>query len=87
MESMRGGEVRRGACRILVRKSWGTRPVRRSRSRWQDNIKMDIQETGWEGWTGFIWKRAGTVAGCCEHGNEPPGSIKCPEIFDELRNY
>ena len=23
---------------------------------------------------------------CCEHGNEPSGSIKCQECFDQLRN-
>jgi hypothetical protein len=27
-------------------------------------------------WTGFIWLRIGTSGGCCEHGSEPPGSIR-----------
>jgi hypothetical protein len=27
------------------------------------------------------------VAGCCEHGNESSGSIKCAEILDWLRTY
>jgi hypothetical protein len=27
------------------------------------------------------------VAGSCEYGNEPSGSIKCGEYFDELLNY
>jgi hypothetical protein len=28
-------------------------------------------------WTGFIWLRIGTSGkSCCEHGNEPSGSIK-----------
>jgi len=26
--------------------------------------------------TGFIWLRYGPVLGCCEHGNDPSGSIK-----------
>jgi hypothetical protein len=26
--------------------------------------------------------RQGPVAGCCEHGNEPSGSIKGGEFFD-----
>jgi hypothetical protein len=32
----------------------------------------------WEGrvWTGFIWFRTGNVAGICEHGNKPAGSIQ-----------
>ena len=37
---------RRGAYRILV---GGRRPLGRSRCRWDDNIKMDLQEVGWEG--------------------------------------
>jgi hypothetical protein len=31
--------------------------------------------------TGLIWLRIGTVAGCCENGNEPSGFVKCWEIF------
>jgi hypothetical protein len=37
----------------------------------------------WDGArTGFSWLRVGTVAGSCECGNEPPGSIKCWEFLD-----
>jgi hypothetical protein len=32
--------------RVLVGKPEGSRPLRRSRRRWEDNIKMDIQEVG-----------------------------------------
>jgi len=28
----------------------------------------------------------GQVAGCCEHGNEPSGVIKCGEFYEWLRN-
>jgi hypothetical protein len=28
------------------------------------------------GMDGFIWLRTGTMAGCCEKGNEPLGYIK-----------
>jgi hypothetical protein len=31
-------------CRILVRKSEGKRYLGRPRSRWEDNIKMDLRE-------------------------------------------
>jgi len=31
-----------------VRKPEGKRPGGRSRRRWEDNIKMDLQEVGWE---------------------------------------
>jgi hypothetical protein len=36
----------RGAYRILVGRPDGKRPLERPRHRWEDNIKMDIQEVG-----------------------------------------
>jgi hypothetical protein len=39
-------ETKRNACRILVGKSEGKRPLGRPRSRWEDNIKMDPREIG-----------------------------------------
>jgi hypothetical protein len=38
---------RRGACRALVGKPEGSRPLERPRRRWEDNIKMDLREVGW----------------------------------------
>jgi len=35
---------RRGAYRVLVGKPEGTRPLGRPKSRWEANIKMDLQE-------------------------------------------
>jgi hypothetical protein len=35
---------RRGAYRVLVRRTAGKSPPRRPRSRREDNIKMDLQE-------------------------------------------
>ena len=32
--------------RVLVGKSEGKRPLERPRRRWEDNIKMDLQEVG-----------------------------------------
>jgi hypothetical protein len=37
----------RGACRVLVRKPEGKRPLGRPRRRWEDNIKMYLWE--WDG--------------------------------------
>jgi hypothetical protein len=37
---------RRGICRVLVGKQEGKRPLGRPRHRWEDNIKMDLQEVG-----------------------------------------
>jgi hypothetical protein len=37
---------RRGVYRVLVGKSEGKRPLGRLRRRWENNIKMDLQEVG-----------------------------------------
>ena len=37
---------RRGVYRVLVGKPEGQRPLGRPRHRWEDNIKMDLQEMG-----------------------------------------
>jgi hypothetical protein len=37
---------RRGVYRVLVGKPEGRRPLGRPRHRWEDNIKMDLQEMG-----------------------------------------
>jgi hypothetical protein len=39
----------RGAYRILVGRTEGRRPLGRPRHRWEDDIKMDLQEVGWGG--------------------------------------
>ena len=36
----------RGVYRVLVGKPQGKRPLGRHRRRWEDNIKMDLQEVG-----------------------------------------
>jgi hypothetical protein len=38
----------RSAYRILVGKPEGKRPLERPGHRWEDNIRMDLGETGWE---------------------------------------
>ena len=69
--------------RVLVKNPDGKRPLGRPRHRWEENIKMDLQEVG------YGLDRAGSgkgqVAGTCECGNEPSGSIKCGEFLDPLR--
>jgi hypothetical protein len=51
---------RRGVYRVLVGKPEGKRPLGRPRHRWEDNIKMDLQEVGCEAKTGLVWLRTGT---------------------------
>jgi hypothetical protein len=50
--------------RVLVGKPEGKRPLGRPKRRWEDNIKMNLQEVGggrvdWMEWTGggHLWLR------------------------------
>ena len=54
----------RGVHRVLVGKPERKRPLGRPRRRWEDNIKMDLQEVGggFVG-TGWSWLRIGTDGG------------------------
>jgi len=72
---------KRGVHRILVGTSDGKRPLGRRRRRWEDNIKIDIQEVGW----GSSGSRQGQLAGCCKCGIEPSSCVKCWEFLDWLR--
>ena len=54
---------RRGACRVLVGRPEGKRPLGRLRYRWEDNIKVDVQEVRQGAWTRLIWFRTGTGGG------------------------
>jgi hypothetical protein len=39
---------KRGAYRVLVGRSEGRRPLVRPSRKWEDNIKIDLQELGWD---------------------------------------
>ena len=54
---------RRDAYRVSVGKSERMIPPRRSGLTWEDNIKMNLQDVRWGGWTGLIWLRVGTGGG------------------------
>jgi len=61
VESMEEG---RGVYSFLVGKPEGKRPLERTRSRCEDNIKIDLQEVGWGGAkTGLIWLMIRTGVG------------------------
>ena len=68
---------RTGIYRVLAKKPEGKRPLGRPRHRWEDNIKMDLQEVGCGG-NGLDRSGSGygRVAGICDCGNEHLGSIK-----------
>jgi hypothetical protein len=66
---------------MLVVKPEAKRSLGRPRCRWEDSVWMDLREIGWEcmdsSSSGY-----GPVAGCCEYGNEPSGSIKGGQYLD-----
>ena len=56
-------EEGRGVLKVLVGKPDGKRPLGRPRSRWDDNIKMDLQEVKGVVGAGWGWLRIGTGGG------------------------
>jgi hypothetical protein len=55
---------KRGVYGVSVGKPHGRRQLGRSRCRWEDNIKIDLQEVGLgQAWAGLIWLRIGTGGG------------------------
>jgi hypothetical protein len=54
---------RRGLYRILVGKPKEKRPLGKPRRRWEDKIKMKLQEVGCRVWTGSSWLKIGTGGG------------------------
>ena len=50
----------RDVYKVLVGKPEGKKPLGRPRRRWEDNIKMVLQEVGCGVWTGSSWIRIGT---------------------------
>ena len=54
---MYGAEDR--LCRLLVGKPEVKSSIERPRRRWEDNIKMKLEDLGWGAWTGSMWLRIG----------------------------
>ena len=54
-------EEGRSVFKILTSKSTGKRPLGRPRSRWQDSIRMDLEEIGINEGIGLIWLRIGII--------------------------
>ena len=75
--------VRRGIHRVLVGKLEGRRPLGRQRHRWEDNIKMDLQELGCGGmdWINLAEDKDRWQA-LVNAIMKPLGSIKCGGFLD-----
>jgi hypothetical protein len=67
----------RGVYRVLIGRPEDRRPLGKPWRRWQDNIKLDLKGDR-DQWSELdsAGSGYGPVAGFCEHGNEPSGSIK-----------
>jgi hypothetical protein len=76
----------KGVYKVFVGKPEGKRQIGRSRLRWEDNIKMDLQEVGCGVWTGLSWLGIETVGGHLSMRNEPSCSINYGEFLDLLKN-
>jgi hypothetical protein len=74
----------RGVHRVLVVKPEGKRPLGKPKRRWEDNIKMDVEEV--EGGRGD-WMELAQVASTCEYGKELSGSIKCENFLVSCENW
>ena len=77
----------RGVNRVLVRKPEGKRPLGRPRRRWEDNIKMDLQEVGGgcEDWMELAQDKDRWRAGTCEYGDEPSGTKNAGNFLTSCR--
>jgi hypothetical protein len=71
---------KRNACRLLVGKPVGKRPLGKPRRTCVDNIRMDLGEVGWGDvdWIGLAKDRNSS----CEFGIEPSDSMKCWETIE-----
>jgi hypothetical protein len=58
---------KQGAYRVLVWRPEGKKPLGRPRCTWDDNIKTDLHDVGWDSF---------------ERGNELFSRIKCREYLD-----
>jgi hypothetical protein len=68
---------KRNGLKVLVRKPEGKRPLGRSRSRWEDNTKIDIKRDrlDWNGLDQF-GSRWRPLVSAFNHGNDPLSSVK-----------
>jgi hypothetical protein len=68
--------------KVLVGKPEGKRPLERPRRRWENGIRMDLNEIGLEGCgLDSTDSGQGPVAGFCECGDEPSGSCATELVF------
>jgi hypothetical protein len=70
------------AYKISAVKPERKRPLRKARNRWDNNIRMALWERVRSRVLDASGSGQGSVAGSCEHGNEPSGSITGGDFLD-----
>ena len=68
--------------RVLVGKPEGKRPLGRPRRRWEDNIKINLQEVGGGGDWMELAQYRDRLRALLNYGNKPSGTLKCGEFHD-----
>jgi hypothetical protein len=74
--------AKRNACRIFVGNPERKRPLRRTRRRWVDNIKIYLREIEWDGVDWIDLPQDRDHRRTSEHGIETSGSLKCWEVLE-----
>jgi hypothetical protein len=77
----------RGVHRVLVGKPEGKRPLGIPRHRWEENIKMDLQEVECGGMDWIELAQNRQMAYTCECGNKPLGFLKFKEFLDWQKTW
>ena len=77
-------EEGRSVFKILKGKPTGKRPSGRPRGRWEDNIRMDLEEMGINVGN---WVDSAQDRNYCECGIKPPGSISHGVSYDYYYYY
>ena len=67
---------------VLVGKPEGKRTLGRSRRRWENNIKVNLQDVGWDNGLDWFGSEQGQAAGNYKRCNEPSSCIECGEFLD-----
>ena len=67
---------------VLVGKPEGKRTLGRSRRRWENNIKVNLQDVEWGNVLDWSGSEQGQAAGNYKGCNEPSSCIECGEFLD-----
>jgi hypothetical protein len=75
---------RRGAYRVLVGIPEEKRQLERPRHRWEEDIKMELQEVGWGGmdWINLVQDTNRCWVLVCDCDDKHSSSLKCNEFLD-----